>query len=64
MLKPDLTRAQRMLMTRRKPIAALIEAQQARLDKIETRLQELMTKRADEEEVLAELYAFQNRGGM
>jgi len=42
-------------MAHRVPISALVEKQRARLVKIDEQLGRLMTKRVDEEEVLAEL---------
>lgn len=43
------------------PIALIIEKQRARLVKIDERIGRLMTQRADEEDILAELIAEHNK---
>jgi len=58
-IKPGISRATRMVMVSRKPIGMLIEAQKARIEEITGRIGRLMSRRVDEEEILAELLAME-----
>jgi hypothetical protein len=57
---PKTGSAKQMLMRSRLPIADLIAKQKARLDDLDDRIGRLMTRRADAEEVLADLYTALN----
>lgn len=56
-----MTKASRMLARSRLPIAVMIERQRAKIVQIDERLGRMMSRRADEEEALAELLALQQR---
>jgi len=58
-VKPGISIAKRRMMARRVPIAVLIAEQEERIAKIDVRIGELMNKRVDAEEVLAELLRFE-----
>jgi hypothetical protein len=54
-------RSAKQLMRSRMPIALIIAKQRARLVKIDERIGHLMTQRADEEDILADLIAVCNK---
>ena len=53
--KPGISKAKRMVMANRMPIATLVEKQSARIAKLDDRIETLIAKRDDEQRVLAEL---------
>jgi len=59
LFKSSVSTAKRLVMRSRKPIAQIIDEQQAKHAKLEARIGQLMSQRVDLEEVLAELYELQ-----
>lgn len=59
-IKPGISRAKRSVMHSRTPISVLVQRQEARVAKLDERIGALMSKRVDEEQVLAELYELNN----
>lgn len=53
--------AKQLMRASRMPIALIIEKQRARLVKIDERIGCMMTQRADEEDILADLIAEHNK---
>lgn len=60
-IKPGVSIAKRRMMARMVPLTTLIAEQKARIEKISERIGQLMSKRADEEEILADLYTFESK---
>jgi septal ring factor EnvC (AmiA/AmiB activator) len=56
-LKPELSKATRMMVTSRLPLERMVEKQRAKIARLDERIGALMTQRVDEEDLLAELLA-------
>lgn len=60
-IKPGISRAKRMVMASRTPIAMLVAKQRERIAQLDQRIGRLMSKRVDEEETLADLIAMERQ---
>ncbi len=59
--KDSIGRAKRMVMSSKLPIADLVQRQRERIEKLDSRIGALMSKRVDEEETLADLIALERK---